>query len=208
MATGLADLNSTIQNSSFDGIISGQIRVGGLVGRNTNSQVLRSFSKGVVKAEEYEVGGIVGSNNSNKSQVLIVLEANVSGSFRVGGLAGLNAHGGLITRSYSIGPSQMSVLSLVGAEDSTSSSSFWDMFFRYLNECGRNGCGGQNNCRDDGSIDFPECGLGLQCQRGNMEDDCRADLPTTSVGEHTHHSPYDLNNTLPYRSWKTNRWAQ
>ena len=93
--------------------------------------MLRSFSKGVVKAEEYEVGGIVGSNNSNKSKIIDCFsEANVSGSFRrLADWQGLNAHGGLITRSYSIG-SVSNVSSsggLVGAEDSTSSSSFWDI---------------------------------------------------------------------------------
>ena len=163
--------------------------------------MLRSFSKGVVKAEEYEVGGIVGSNNSNKSKIIDCFsEANVSGSFRVGGLAGLNAHGGLITRSYSIG-SVSNVSSsggLVGAEDSTSSSSFWDINSSGIStSAGGTGAVGKTTAEMMDPSTFLNAGWDFNASGGTWKMTAGQTYPRLAWENTPTTPPYDLNNTTP-----------
>ncbi len=99
-----------VENSSFQGLVVGNLNVGGLVGENDGSTIRGSRSDGEVevetqgdllKASASRVGGLVGSNGGtikgSRSSITIVPDSIEL----VGGLVGLN--GGLITKSYSTG---------------------------------------------------------------------------------------------------------
>jgi len=80
--------------------ITGNHRVGGLVGDNYNGNISNSYSTGNVTGEQ-EVGGLVGKNdNGNISNSYST--GNVTGDNKVGGLVGDNI-GGTVSNSYSTG---------------------------------------------------------------------------------------------------------
>ena len=199
--TGLAELNSTIQNSSFEGIVHGQIRVGGLVGRHSNCKLLRSFSKGVVNAVEYEVGGIVGTNNTNQSKIIDCFsEANVSGSFKVGGLAGLNVHGGSIIRSYSSGfvSNVNSSGGLVGAADSNITDSFWDINSSGLStSAGGTGAVGKSTVDMMNPSTFLDAGWDFNQTSGTWKMIAGQTYPRLAWETLPNTTPSDLNSTAP-----------
>ena len=68
--------SSSIQNSFARGSVTGDNRIGGLVGEinNTNATVINSYSTGLVTGSSGQVGGLIGRNQNNQ-------ENNVSNSF-------------------------------------------------------------------------------------------------------------------------------
>ena len=81
----------------IDSFVWGGIRVGGVVGRNTNSLVSNSFFYGTVTGQRHTVGGLVGYNNGIVENSHTIGEVN--GSSSVGGLVGANDD--QINNSYS-----------------------------------------------------------------------------------------------------------
>ena len=92
--------NGTILDSSATGIVSGDSRVGGLVGLNDDAgRVSRSSATGTVSGNEH-VGGLVGQNQGGTIEDSRSL-GSVTGDSRVGGLVGENT--GSIIASYATG---------------------------------------------------------------------------------------------------------
>ena len=92
--------NGTILDSSATGIVSGDSRVGGLVGLNDDAgRVSRSSATGTVSGNEH-VGGLVGQNQGGTIKDSRSL-GSVTGDSRVGGLVGENV--GSIIASYATG---------------------------------------------------------------------------------------------------------
>ena len=87
---------STIANSYADVSVSGDSRVGGLVGVNAGS-VRASYALGEVQGHSF-IGGLVGSN-VRRIQDSYAVNSVVGGSY-VGGLAGYSAPDAVIDRSY------------------------------------------------------------------------------------------------------------
>ena len=87
--------------------ITGNDRIGGLVGRNDRGTITNSYATGSVSGED-DVGGLVGWNEGTVANSYAI--GSVSGSSDVGGLVGLN--GVTITNSYATGSVRGS--SLVG----------------------------------------------------------------------------------------------
>ncbi|MFO7793504.1 MAG: PKD domain-containing protein [Candidatus Nanohaloarchaea archaeon] len=106
--------------------ISGNDRVGGLVGHLWEGEVKSSFVEGVVSGEA-DVGGLVGENGGDLSSSFS--EGVVSGETNVGGLVGENRFG-QISSSFSSGNVFADAYpgGLVGDNYSGSiSSSYWDL---------------------------------------------------------------------------------
>ena len=92
--------NGTILDSSATGIVSGDSRVGSLVGLNDDAgRVSRSSATGTVSGNEH-VGGLVGRNQGGTIKDSRSL-GSVTGDSRVGGLVGENV--GSIIASYATG---------------------------------------------------------------------------------------------------------
>ena len=88
----------SIFKSHFCGEVQGFISfVGGLVGWNLNGNIFNSYAVGDIKGVE-EVGGLVG--NSEGGIIQSYATGNVSGDWYVGGLVGWNY--GVIDKSYTI----------------------------------------------------------------------------------------------------------
>lgn len=86
---------------SVNGDITGDKYVGGLAGTNGQGEVVRSTANVDVTGTGWNVGGLVGSNTGE------VVESSASGNVdgadnNVGGLVGLN-HDGIIKKSYAVG---------------------------------------------------------------------------------------------------------
>jgi hypothetical protein len=97
----------TVSNSSSTGSVTGNDRVGGLVGWNRNGTVSNSHSSSSVTGDDY-VGGLVGWNVLPPSTFPIrgivsnsYFTGSVTGNRWVGGLAGTNT--GTVSNSYSTG---------------------------------------------------------------------------------------------------------
>ena len=91
--------NSIISNTYTTGKVEGAIRVGGLVGYNTNSsEIANSYAQTNVKATQY-VGGLVGCNGGNSTISNTYSTGTVTQGTIRGGLIGQNL-GGTITNSY------------------------------------------------------------------------------------------------------------
>ncbi len=91
--------NSIISNTYTTGKVEGAIRVGGLVGYNTNSsEIANSYAQTNVKANQY-VGGLVGCNGGNSTISNTYSTGTVTQGTIRGGLIGENL-GGTITNSY------------------------------------------------------------------------------------------------------------
>lgn len=119
--------HGTITNCFSEGTVTaGYGTVGGLVGRVYDGSIQSSYSTASVENEEhYDAGGLVGSLESDG----VITESNSSGSvtgiFQVGGLAGRNI-GGLIITCYSTGnvTGTSDVGGLVGRNYSTVQDSY------------------------------------------------------------------------------------
>ena len=104
---GLVGFNKgTVSNSSSTGSVTGNERVGGLVGKNHNGTVSNSYFTGSVTGDEY-VGGLVGWNVLPPSTFPIkgtvsnsYSTGSVTGNRWVGGLVGSNLFG-TVSNSYS-----------------------------------------------------------------------------------------------------------
>jgi len=87
--------NGTIINCyAQGGSVSGNPRIGGLVGNN-NGRLKDCFSTCSVSGNS-DIGGLVGRNSINSSIAHCYSSASVSGSYRIGGLVGLNVEGTII----------------------------------------------------------------------------------------------------------------
>ena len=79
--------------------IQGREYVGGLVGRNSSSDITNSYATGAVTSTRYNVGGLVGFNSGTITNSYTM--GAVKGVRSVGGLAGFNSD--TITNSYATG---------------------------------------------------------------------------------------------------------
>jgi len=97
------NLSSTVSNSYSTGSVSGTGNyVGGLVGQNNSSTVSNSYSTGSVSGSAY-VGGLVGQNQSSSTVSNSYSTGSVSGSTYVGGLVGNSISNSTVSNSYSTG---------------------------------------------------------------------------------------------------------
>ncbi len=105
---GLVGFNnkSAISNSYISGVVRGDTRVGGLVGRNWyGSEIIGSQNHGDVYGlgSGFYVGGLVGSNSSESLVDSSFNTGKVVGISRVGGLVGTNFNHSIIRDSYNLG---------------------------------------------------------------------------------------------------------
>jgi len=126
---GLVGSNwSTVANCSSSSQVTGDRSVGGLVGLNLGS-VTKSYSTGTVNGEGLFVGGLVGINERGGSIDNCYATSIISGDQYVGGLVGSNR--GSLMSCYSTGAvgGNEDVGGLVGYnwEDANVNSSFWDV---------------------------------------------------------------------------------
>ena len=101
----LAGSNSgTITDSYATGSVSGDFRVGGLVGYNSSGGAITgSYAAGSVSGGDFSVGGLVGYNSFGAAITASYATGSVSGGNYVGGLVGYNSFGAAITDSYATG---------------------------------------------------------------------------------------------------------
>ena len=124
---GLVGVNvdGTVDNLYATGTVSGGWGVGGLVGVNhIESTVKNSYATGTVIGDSTYVGGLVGINRGSVSNSYAT--GNVSGDkFAVGGLVGLN-EGGTVSNSYATGTlnGDRRIGGLVGWNSGTVSNSY------------------------------------------------------------------------------------
>ena len=113
--------NSTIQNSSAAGTAQGNRSVGGLVGYNNNSIIQNSSAAGTAQGNQY-VGGLVGNNTTNSTIQNSFSAGSAQGNSSVGGLVGANINASTIQNSYTTGTAQgnSTVGGLVGGNANTS----------------------------------------------------------------------------------------
>jgi len=101
---GSMTANSKIENCYATGSVSGNVRVGGLVGSNANSNIDNCYS--AASANGNTAGGLLGYNDCNNSTSGRITNCyamgNVSGS-NVGGLVGTMDNSGGITNCYATG---------------------------------------------------------------------------------------------------------
>jgi hypothetical protein len=122
---GLVGSNSSsIRNCYSTGVVNGSESVGGLAGHDSGG-ISSSYSTGSVNGTYY-VGGLVGYTIGGISNCYSI--SGVSGYSGVGGLVGL--HRGASSNCYSAGAvsgdSDYDVGGLMGYNDGSVSSSFWD----------------------------------------------------------------------------------
>ena len=85
------------RNISVTSTASGNINVGGIVGKNDN--ILKNVDcKGTITAVGDYVGGVVGDNN--KTATDLVFSGSVKGSSSVGGVAGSGWSGSVVTKGF------------------------------------------------------------------------------------------------------------
>jgi hypothetical protein len=115
-----------VNNSYSSGSVTGEERVGGLVGWN-QATLSNSYSSCSVTGDS-AVGGLTGDNWYYRGTVSNSYSTgSVTGNSRVGGLVGVNYYGN-VTHSYSTGSATGStqVGGLVGYNKATVSYSFWN----------------------------------------------------------------------------------
>ncbi len=92
-----------ISNCSFEGSVSGDQDVGGLVGINYNgAQILASYARAEVTGRNFRTGGLVGTNQGGIVRNCYSV-GPVTGKMTTGGFVGENAFGGKITACYCVG---------------------------------------------------------------------------------------------------------
>ncbi|MCB5231065.1 MAG: T9SS type A sorting domain-containing protein [Candidatus Cloacimonas sp.] len=97
---GVSDNNSEISHCIVMGEVTGAESVGGIVGKNSDSEIVASANKASINGNRY-VGGLAGRNNSSMIKNCYNV-GKVSGSERTGGLVGHNTRGNL-AHNYSSG---------------------------------------------------------------------------------------------------------
>lgn len=113
----------TIENCFASGTVTGSNYVGGLVGSNSSTGVIRgSYSHVNVTGSEC-VGSLTGENYNGGTLQNSYATGNVTGSASVGGLTGSN-YLGTVTNCYSTGSSSGG--GLIGFGGGTCTNSFWD----------------------------------------------------------------------------------
>ena len=115
----------TVTSSYISGSVSGDDRIGGLVGYSFGGTITNSYSSGSVTGDGF-AGGLVGYNRGTVTSSYST--GSVTGNSNVGGLMGANQDA-TVTNSYSSGSvsGNSSVGGLVGASIfSTVTNSFWD----------------------------------------------------------------------------------
>ena len=129
---GLAGCNNrgTILASYATGSVSGDTRVGGLVGEN-HGWVITSYATGIVRGQKY-VGGLVGSHRDGQISASYS-NGDVTGGHYVGGLVGRNES--IVIYTYAVGrvasdgtidtPKQY-IGGLVGYNPGIITTSYWD----------------------------------------------------------------------------------
>ena len=86
--TGWAEFSTNIEDSNFNGSLSGKTKIGGIVGYlSGNSKISKCYNKGLIETSGVEVGGIVG-NLYNGTVELSYNIGNISGIARCGGIVG------------------------------------------------------------------------------------------------------------------------
>jgi len=125
------DSNAEISNIRLKGVdVSGDYRVGGLVGENSGT-IKNTYVTGVVSAEDENVGGVAGENTGG-TITQSYSAGSVSGNDDfIGGLVGHSYNSGTITESYSTADvsgsssnSSSRVGGLVGENDSEVANSY------------------------------------------------------------------------------------
>ena len=98
---GLAGVNwGTLRNCYSSGSVSGELRVGGLVGRNENGTVSHCYSSATVAGEQ-AVAGLVGQNLDDGTVSDSYSSATVVGGWQyIGGLVGSNYYGSVSNSHY------------------------------------------------------------------------------------------------------------
>ena len=127
----IADLDNRVINCYATCNVSGNERVGGLVGSN-GGDIYRSYSAGSVVGTTY-VGGLAGANIAGFAGAATIFNCfssgDVSGNEVVGGLVGHNLQSAVIRKCYSYGmiSGTAYVGGLVGLNDNLAPDSFWDI---------------------------------------------------------------------------------
>ena len=89
-----ANLNDTIKNCYSNGTVSGNSRVGGLIGAALNGTIYNSYSAGTVIGTGDNVGGLFGCTEGGSIHLYNSYStSNVRGKNNVGGLIGYNSVG-------------------------------------------------------------------------------------------------------------------
>ncbi len=97
-------LGASIENVGLlNADITGQNRVGTLVGANYNSSIDNSFTTGNVTGTGNNIGGLVGLNYTSSNIDNSYTTSNVVGVNNVGGLVGWNGNSSSIDNSYATG---------------------------------------------------------------------------------------------------------
>ncbi|GAB3034012.1 hypothetical protein GCM10025298_23720 [Natronobiforma cellulositropha] len=114
--------NGVVENANVHGDVSGGQGVGGLVGIN-DGELTHSYATGDVDGDE-SVGGLVGQNYQTVSESYAT--GSVNGSTAVGGLVGYND--GEVNESYATGSVECSqtCLGLIAFNDGDVADSYWD----------------------------------------------------------------------------------
>ncbi|MGV8893401.1 MAG: GLUG motif-containing protein [Burkholderiaceae bacterium] len=117
---GFIDATSAIRNVGMvGGSVTGNLRVGGLVGYNGTGTISNSYATGAVTGSNY-AGGLVGYNGTGTISNSYATGAVSASSWNGGGLVGIN-QGGKISNSYATGTvySNNTAGGLVGANNNT-----------------------------------------------------------------------------------------
>ena len=99
---GLASPESSITRSNATGTVSGETRVGGLVGWNRGA-VNTSYATGGVTGVK-NVGGLIGAVGGTVDDTYAAPTTAIRGEKRVGGLVGYIGDDGRVNRSFATGP--------------------------------------------------------------------------------------------------------
>uniref|UniRef100_UPI004057B7FE GLUG motif-containing protein n=1 Tax=Candidatus Electrothrix sp. TaxID=2170559 RepID=UPI004057B7FE len=122
---------SEISCSSSDAEVTGNYRVGGLVGNNSGT-ITNSFATGAVEGF-YRVGGLAGENVSGEISDCFATGSvtGFSGSHELGGLVGLQYGSAAIKRSYATGKVSKGIRTMGGILglklNGTCSDTYWDV---------------------------------------------------------------------------------
>ena len=109
--------DGTITNSYLMGTVSGRFDTGGLVGVNQGGSITNSYSMGTVSGR-LDIGGLVGQNDGGSITHSYAIVEVKGSSNRVGGLAGRNDDGSIMN-SYATGSvdGEEDVGGLIGSND-------------------------------------------------------------------------------------------
>jgi len=110
---GYIDDNAELNNIGLINVnITGDNKVGGLVGVSINSSISNSYTTGFVSGNGYYIGGLVGDLVSNSNISSNYFTGSVTGEDDVGGLVGVTANSCTVINCYASG-------SVTGTGDTT-----------------------------------------------------------------------------------------